>query len=633
MAHALARRLDLIAVAALIAATTTLFAHQSLSRYFTFHHRTFDLALYARRAWGLAHGDFWNPVLDQSFFASHWSWVLAPLGLLGRAIGTAEVLLIAQAFAMCLAAWPLAAMARRRHRALGPLAAAAFLLYPNMAHVAAYEFHPGNLALPGLSFALDALDRGDAKRLVLSCLWVLLCRADFAIATAVLGLLAWHAGVRHAGVRHAGAEPLRQTGVRLVVASVGYLALVQTTRALFVDALPSADLHFGPWGGSPLGLLPALFQRPTVVWEHFVASERLSYPLRVLLPLAFLPLLRPRYALVGLPFLLLNLASVFPTSTELYSHYLTPALPALVGAAIEGLACLRGRVALGGLCAMAIATIATHWHHGGAPWSRDHPARAFAATGQSWSASWALSAIPPDVSVQAPDPLLPHLAEREVVHRAPPPERGTEVVVLDARHRLRFFGQETLLRTTEEPSVRAWLAREDYAVVEATPAFIVMVRDVEPRAAFARRYFAPALDRARPLAQLCGCLELLGASLRPDHHLALSVRVRQRCPSDLALRIGATPRPDHVRLLFDGYFSPTHLRAGDVIDLDYRLPPPLSSAIVAAGVLHVGALRTSGAPPESGDPIAVALPLSGPVAGAAQRATRPPQASVSAAAD
>ena len=59
------------------AAFAALGAIEALSRFATFHNRTFDLALYACQAWGLAHGDLWEPVIGCHFFGTHVAVVLA----------------------------------------------------------------------------------------------------------------------------------------------------------------------------------------------------------------------------------------------------------------------------------------------------------------------------------------------------------------------------------------------------------------------------------------------------------------------------------------------------------------------------------------------------------------------------
>lgn len=596
-----ATRLWPLLLSTLIVGFTCILALQGLGRFETFHNRTFDLALYTRAAFGLSHGDGWNPVLDQSFVASHWSLVLAPLGLLGRFVGTAELLIVCQAVAMAVTAWPLARIGQRRGGpVLALLAAGAYLLYPNVIQVGSYEFHPGNLALPAIAFAFDAIDRRDARGLAACAVWVLACRADFALCLAMLGWLA----------RMLDRPRLGRTGAALTWTALAYFALVLGARA-WLDgpqrAPGSADLHFGPWGGNPFGILSALWTDPARVAEH-VTLARLSYPVRVLLPLSLLPLLRARYLLPALPFLAINLISVFPTTTELYSHYLTPAVPALVVAAVDGVSRLSNGARTLALGFLSLAAVSASFVASGAPWARDHDARAYRFDQHAWSASWALDAVPKGASVQAPDALLPHLAERAVVHRAPPPERGTDFVVLDVGHRLRFFGQETVLRTSEEPLVRAWLARRDHAVIAGTPTYLVLQRGLGgPRARFARRFFLPEPPADPAHIRLCACLSLARATLHPER-LELILQAHGACPADLALRMGSAQRPGHVRLLFDGYLSPVHVRAGEWVVSDHRVPQELVARIRRQG-LRLGALRTSGAPPEHGDPVSAPIPF------------------------
>src|SRR5262249_54142184 len=151
--------------------------------------RTFDLALYARMAWGLVHGEAWDPIVGGNFLGGHLPFVLAPLGLLGVVLGTVPVLLVAQSLAIALAAWPLAQLgARRLGRAGGIAAAAIWLLYPNLGHVATYEVHPGTLAVWPLCCAIDACDRKRPCALAWLCAATVACRASLALQTFVLGL-------------------------------------------------------------------------------------------------------------------------------------------------------------------------------------------------------------------------------------------------------------------------------------------------------------------------------------------------------------------------------------------------------------------------------------------------------------
>jgi uncharacterized membrane protein len=587
-----------------IAAHAALTGWLALARYAAVHNRTFDLALYARMTWGLAHGQAWDPIVGGNFLGGHVPFALVPLALLGRWLGAVPVLLVSQSLTVALAAWPVSQFGARRLGAAGGVAAGlAWLLYPNLGHVATYEFHPGTLAVLPLCWALDAFDREQPRALVLLCLAVVACRVSLALQTFVLGLLAL-----------AGPPAMRRSGRAIALGSVAYFLLSQLwLQPSFGQASQTAaDLHFGRWGGSPFGVLSVLLHAPADVLAHFAAPERLLYPLRVLAPLAFLPLLRPRWALVALPPLALNLLSEFPTASALYSHYLTPAVPALVFGAIDGLAIGLGRLPqpnrarrLGPLvlvvCSVAASVLAS-----GLPWSHDFVRADFSYDESTASARNVIALIGPDASVQAPDALLPHLAERTLVCRVPPPERGTDFIVLDVTHRARFAHDEDLLRTTEEPLLRRWLARSDYGVVFTDPRLLVLRRGVSPRSGLGRRYlagFAPP-SSGMPLTD---CIAVRGAELRAAR-LTLELVARAACPSDLAVRLGADEKPRRVDLLFDGLLSPAHLARGDLLRSTHALSPAEHAAIVQRGV-HLGALRSSGARPRPYDPVSVEVPL------------------------
>jgi len=593
-----------IFVLAAIAVHTALTATLALARYASVHNHTFDLALYARLAWGLAHGEPWDPIIGGNFLGGHVPWVLAPLGVLGALVGTVPVLLLAQSACVALAAWPVSLVAGRRFGpAGGAVGALVYLFYPNLGHVATYEFHPGTLALLPFAWALQALDQPASpaapRRLALGCVVALACRISLALQTVLIGALAWRAGAS-----------LRRTGLALAVGSVSYFALwMLWLHPTFGDAATAAaDLHFGKWGGSPFGVLPALFAAPGRVIDHLLAPERLSYLPRVLAPLALLPLLAPRFLLVALPPLALNLLSEFPTAPELRSHYLTPAVPALVIAAIIGLDAVlaRGsrvpsRIAIG-LGALLLCSLAGHVIAGGLPGARAFTLAEFRADAATSARRAVIAHVGPSASVQAPDPLLPHLSERRFVHRAPPPERETDFVALDVTHRKQFRRQESLLRTVQEPVVRSWLARPDHRVVLAAGDLILLQRNLSPRGGLVRRYFsgvtAPDTGRA-----LTGCLAIRSAELSATH-LRLHFVARSACPRDLALHLGRSARPYRTDLLFDGLLSPAHLERGDALVSSHPITPAEHEAFRTDG-LHLAAVRSSGARPQPTDPISV----------------------------
>ncbi|MBX3248076.1 MAG: DUF2079 domain-containing protein [Myxococcales bacterium] len=575
---------------ATLSVTAALFA-LAHARLEAIHHRTFDLAFYSRMAWGLARGDFWDPFLEAHVLGLHVSPVLLPIGLLGALVGTPVALLLAQSAACAAAAHVLGRLAARR---LGTpyhwLGFAALLAHPNLVHVAAYEAHPGTLALFPLALAVERLDAGHARGFVLACVGALCCREDLALVTALLGVLA---------VR---APALRWAGVGVALGSLAYLAVfVLVLHPRFAPSPGSFELHFGAWGASPGEVVARWLRDPGAVLAYLAEPRQATYLIRVTAPFAVvLPLLGARWLLPALPILTINLLSAFPSTTNLDSHYLTPALPFLVAATLCGLARLRPAARPRLALALALVLALSYALDGQRPTDPAFHADERTAAGRVILDALAAS---PDRSVQAPDPLLPHLAERARVHRAPPPDRGADLVVLDVSHRQRYARREDLLRTVEEPRVRDWLARDTYGPIAAAGPYLALQRGADPR-----RF----LDHHRddeppptPAVRLTECLSITGARLIPTG-VALELRAHGPCPHDLAIRVGPGERSRRVDLLFEGLVSPAHLRDGDRVLSKHTFRPGLLDAEV-----WVGLLRSSGARPAPGDPVRVAIPLRG----------------------
>jgi len=585
---------------AILALSAVVYGGLGLARYASFHNQTFDLALYARMAWGLSRGNFWDPVLGAHVLGLHLSPVFALLGVVGRAGDPAVVLIVAQALFLALAGWPLVRVGARRLGRVGALlGASSLLLYPNVVHVAAYEVHPGTLALLPLAWAAEAADRRDARAFALACVGVMCCREDLALPLSLLALLVhWKPGTRRYAWL-AAATSLALFGIFLLVLA-----------PQFAPANGSLSAHFGRWGGNIGEVLAAWITHPLDVARHLMAPRRLSYLPLLLLPLAFLPLLSWRWLVPALPALVINLLSDFPTTTQLDSHYLTPALPFLIVAALDGLARVARRAPKRrAWLALTLALVGSHLWLGGSPVSHDFEPASFEHSADSADASRILAAIPPGVSVQAPDALLPHLAGRPLLFRAADPDHGARFVVVDVRHRRRFAHQETLLRTLEEPGVRRWLAKDDRVLRLATDAYLLLERGVDPRqgAAFREALVDQALP---PGARLTDCLELSEARAEGET-LELLWRAHGPCPADLALRVDVRSPPVRVDLFLQGLFSPKHLRAGDTLRTRHAFSAPLPAQV------YVGALRESGARPHPEDPSFVELPVT-------QRSTNAP---------
>lgn len=595
-------RRALFLIAALFAAV---FFALSLSRYQTFHNHTFDLAFYARMSWGAARMDGWQPVISASVWGLHLVWIFFVLGWIGEVLGQVNTLLFTQALALGAAAIPLGRIATRHLGAsviwAAPLGALLLFLHPNTAHVAGGDFHPGTVAVLPIAWMMDALDRKSPEGLVVSILGVLACREDLGLMTALAaGLFA---------LRTRGRD--RSIAAAVAIGSLLYVAFfVLVLLPRHGPSEGSLALHFGSRGESGAGVVLHLLSHPIELVEHLGQRDRLLYLPMVLAPLAFLPLLAPEL-IIAAPLIALSLLSEFPTATQIDSHYLTPALPALVASSTIGLARVRARfsLAIDGPMALPLvsASIVAFAVGGGFPLCGGFDARAFARDDNTEIASEMVSIVGPVRSIQAPDALLAHFAARPDLRRAPPPEQNTDFVILELSHRRRLLHDEDLIRTDEEPIARNWLARTDHALRAMGGDYALLERDADPRDGIGfARFVTPGGDASVGRA-LCSCLAITGARIEGED-LELDLVARAECPSDLALRVGVGYRPRRVDLVAEGTISPAHLIAGDRIRSVHALTERERDAIVREG-LRIGALRESGAPPEPGDPPAVDVSL------------------------
>jgi uncharacterized membrane protein len=580
-------------------ASSLTFLVLSWMRYASYHDTTYDLAIYARMCWGRAHGSSWEPIVNASVYGLHLVWFFELLGWIARLFGAVPSVLVTQSLAVGFAVVPLSRIGARHLGPSGAWAAAlAFVLHPNVAAVACDEFHPGTVAVLALAWATDAVDRRNGRAVLLASLGIALCREDLAL----VGALASASVAR----RTTGID--RRFAVGSAVVHAAYVAVfVFVLHPIFAPAAGSLEAHFGGHGASVVEVAIDLATHPVALAEHLASEQRWLYPLVICAPLALLPLLAPEGLLIASPVLAIALLSDFPTTTCLDSHYLTPAMPWLVRAAVIGSTRVRAMASLRAAPLLA-ASVVSHVVGGSTPLSLRFDGAAFADDARSIAMRSVAEPIPPAASIQAPDALLAHLAERRTLHRAPPPEMRSAFVVLDLAHRRRFRHHEELVRTDEEPIARDWLSRDDHALVAAFGDFVLLERGLDPREGIdVERYLVGVSEVPDASATLTACLGLDEAH-RDDDGITFTFVARAACNDDLALRIGTGRRPRRVDLIAEGLFSPAHFRRGDRIRSRHVLSSIEREAIARDG-LRIGAIRASGARPAHEDPLSIEVTL------------------------
>ena len=302
------------------AAFAVCFSALAVLRHRAFGSGRFDLGNMTQAVWSTANGDVLS-VTDVhgeqiSRLGSHFDPILALFAPLWWLWPSPELLLVVQAGAVAAGALPVFWLARAYLDSERPAAALAlaYLLYPPVQWLTASDFHPVALACPLLLFAWWFLDRRRLLPFALCAAAAMATKEHVGLVVAAMGV--WYA-VRYRAPRPGAA----------VAVTAGVAAML---AALVV--VP----HFAPSGTSAF---ESRYDAPSL------DGRDLSYLGALLLPLGLLPLAAPLALLPALPELGLNMLSSTITQTSVKTHYAATAIPALLAAAVYGVARIGERAA------------------------------------------------------------------------------------------------------------------------------------------------------------------------------------------------------------------------------------------------------------------------------------------------
>lgn len=600
-----------------------IFSAMALCRYHTFHNETFDLAFYARTVWGLGHLDLWNPLVGADARGLHLSPALLPLALASRFTPTVSLLLLTQAACVCGAAIPLARIAARRigHPWAPYITAGCYLLLPSVGSVASYEFHPSALALLPLALALDFFDDRRIRAGMFALIAASLCREDVALVAALTGL-ALAVRPQH-----------RTAGLIAFIAFTTWFALwLFVIAPRYLPAHGSLQLHYGHLGSSPAEIIKHLVFHPIETLRTLATPARLLYLPRLLVPVAFLPLLRPRWLIPVAAPLAINLLSEFPTAIQIHSHYSILATPFIIAAGVHGAAQVMfsaGQHAnhwgLATIIAVFLGTAHMQHRAGVVPFiGQRFDLSAMVSDSRTEALSTVVDLIPSDASVRGPDFLLPHIAERPRLYRNAPPFHSVDYVVLSTEHRARYAGTQSLWRSEEEQTLRDGLLPRSYGVWTVLGDFIVLRRGWPSRTYARGRWidFDPDPTVHQSHVDVGSSLAIAGWGISPLPSEPRLTRVTlllvtlKPWPHDLGLELGWGPMHPHLDrqdpertyafLPYDGVMSPNLTHTNEVsrtiIDL------PATQQDLTAHGLWFGARRVDGSRLDPEGPHWVRLP-------------------------
>jgi len=272
----------------------------------------FDLAIYDQGAWLLSRfKDPFVTIRGLELFGHHASLFLllfVPFYWLGAG---PIFLLVAQVLSQASGAIAIFLLARHllKSRWAALALGAALLLNPTYQWLTWEFFHPDAFGIGPLLFAYWAARTKRWRWFAVAAVLAVLCKEDFALAIAVLGV-----GVALRGDR--------QRGLIVAAASTAYFFFATRVLIPVENGIgPFYDSFFGKLGNSPTQVVFNSIRHPTQTWNFASARDRKSWYWKMLAPWAFIPLLDLRVLAIALPTILINILSSFPYTRDYRLHY------------------------------------------------------------------------------------------------------------------------------------------------------------------------------------------------------------------------------------------------------------------------------------------------------------------------
>ena len=383
-------------LALLVAAWLVVYGALVALDHATLRSNAFDLSVFDYALWSTTHGPRpgYVPFYGQTLNSHHFMptlWTLWPLHL---AVPSPWLLIAVQLLAMAAAGWQLAKVSAARLPRLAAFAIVAAFLFSRRAHGVITSVFYIECLEPVLIFG--AIASIAARRWIPYWICVVLalgCKEDMPIYIASLGLLlALDGSTRRIGIA--------TIGLSIVWMAFAIKVFVPWARALDGFA-PDYAFVVDRYGESPLWDSLARLAR----WETMRRLASLT------LMAGFMCWVRPRWLLVAMPAIVLNLAAKDEAlQSGLIGHYLWPILPFLFLSAVEGAAYAHARWprALRVWAVVLLIAIVA-----------DNPIfrpSYLASRLADWEAAaeirLALGALPENAAVLAQPQLIPHIAKR-----------------------------------------------------------------------------------------------------------------------------------------------------------------------------------------------------------------------------
>jgi len=390
------------------------FATLTVRQHDAFNTNALDLAKFDQSIWNTAQGRPFQITIGESLvIESHFSPALALFAPLYWLWADIRVLFLAQSLLLGGAGFLIYWHFRRSAPWMGLVVFTAYLMHPALHQVNLVEFRRITLAAFAISFALYHLLRRQYRWMAVGLAAALLSKEDLSVIVAMFGLYILVV------------QKNRRAGLITVGIGAAWFVLVPfyLLPALMTFDQTAGYQHaanrYGYLGSTLPEIATTLLSRPQVLWEFAGQPQRLRAVFDFVWPTAFLVLLAPEIALLGVPTLALLLASTSNTIGRLGAWYPTVLIVLLYWAVGLGLQRVpRGWQKPAALLLLALSAAA--WFSGSELWPGPRfDARQYAVSEHDRAVAEALQEIPPGAIVMAQDPLVPHVSQRQEIYLLP----------------------------------------------------------------------------------------------------------------------------------------------------------------------------------------------------------------------
>lgn len=304
-------RIVSISVLALILLYTCCFSFISYLKYHSFGYKDFDLAIYHQVLWNTTEGNFfYSSIRGGIYFKDHFNLILLCILPIYYFFRSPLTLLFLQSLFLGLGAWPLYLIARQKIEWKWSIFfVILYLLYPALGYVNLFEFHPISFSIFFLFFAFYYLENDRFIPTFIFLILAMLCRESIALITFSFGIYSLIVK-----------KNKRWPFIFTLTSFLYFFLAVFIIIPYFNRGEYIYTSLYGHLGGDIAGIVKNLFLHPFVILRYILYPQKVNYLIKLLSPLAFLPLF-DLSLIVILPYLLVHLLSAKLSVSSIYYQY------------------------------------------------------------------------------------------------------------------------------------------------------------------------------------------------------------------------------------------------------------------------------------------------------------------------